>query len=147
ELKPGSFSDGQLRIPEAGNGIPDLLDEARWALDLWVRLQDDDGGVRNGIESDGDPDMSSPAEIDPKRDFAFAKDASGTLRFAAAAAQASLIWEKLNKSDDSKSLLNRALRAWNWAEKHDGTKFPDDLALAAIQLYRVTGEQKYLDAF
>lgn len=147
ELKPQSFPDGQLRIPEAGNGIPDLLDEARWALDLWVRLQEDDGGVRNGIESDGDPDMISPAEIDPKRDFAFAKDARGTLQFSAAAAQASLIWDKLKRPDDSKNFLNRAVRAWDWAEKHEAAKVPDDLVLAAIQLYRVTGEQKYLDAF
>ncbi len=153
ELKPNSFPDGQLRIPEAGNGIPDLLDEARWALDLWVRLQDTggagpgDGGVRNGTESDGDPDMVSPAEIDPKRDFAFAKDAVGSLRFAASAAQASLIWGSLKKTGDSKDFLDRAVRAWEWAALHEGDKKPDELVLAAIQLYRATGEQKYLDAF
>ncbi|MGB3617495.1 MAG: hypothetical protein WBA12_05205, partial [Catalinimonas sp.] len=29
-LHPAAFSDGQLYVPEAGNGVPDLLDEALW---------------------------------------------------------------------------------------------------------------------
>lgn len=88
ETNPGAFFDGQLPVPEAGNGIADILDEGRWALDLWVRLQEADGGVRNGTESDGDPDMTTLAEEDTRRDFAFASDAVGSLRFAASAAQA-----------------------------------------------------------
>ena len=147
EIKPAAFTDGQLRIPESANGIPDLLDEARWALDLWMRLQDSDGGVRNGTESDGDPDMLSPAEVDPKRDFAFAKDTTASLRFTACAAQAALIWEQIKRPDDSAAFLKSAVRAWEWSMQHDAAKLPDLLVLAAIQLYRATGEQKYLDAF
>jgi hypothetical protein len=147
EIRPRVFYDGQLRIPEAGNGIPDILDEGRWALDLWTRLQDEDGGVRNGTESDGDPDMITPAADDPKRDFAFAKDAAGSLRFAACAAQASLIWGGLKRDPDARSMLQRAVRAWDWAARHGAEQKPDALALAAIQLYRATGESKYVEAF
>jgi hypothetical protein len=32
ELNPKKFSDGQLHIPESGNGIPDILDEAEYGL-------------------------------------------------------------------------------------------------------------------
>jgi len=147
EAKPAAFADGQLSIPEAHNGIPDILDEGRWALDLWARLQDEDGGVRNGTESNGDPDQITLAEFDSKRDFAFAKDAPGSLRFAACAAQAALIWEKLGQQAESQGFLKRAGKAWDWALAKDAEKHPDMLALAAIQLYRASGENKYLESF
>jgi endoglucanase len=34
-------------IPEAGNGVPDLLDEARWGLEWLLSVQDPGGGFRN----------------------------------------------------------------------------------------------------
>jgi endoglucanase len=34
-------------IPESGNGIPDMLDEARWALEWMLSVQDATGGFRN----------------------------------------------------------------------------------------------------
>jgi hypothetical protein len=131
ELRPSAYRDGQLSVPEGRNGVPDLLDEGRWALDLWTRLQDEDGGVRNGTESNGDPDQITLAEHDPLRDFAFAKDERASLRFAAAAAQASLLWSGLGKKEDAADLVKRALRAWAWVEKAGlREKSPDLLALA-----------------
>jgi endoglucanase len=47
ESRPELFSDSQLNIPEAGNRIPDLLDEARWGLDWVLSMQDASGGFRN----------------------------------------------------------------------------------------------------
>jgi endoglucanase len=35
----------QLKIPETGNGTPDILNEARWNLEWMLKMQDDDGGV------------------------------------------------------------------------------------------------------
>lgn len=147
EIRPNAYRDSQLRIPERGNGVPDIIDEARWALDLWVRLQDTDGGVRNGTESDGDPNMITLAEEDNKRDFAFAKDASGSMRFAGAAAQASMIYSKLGKQNDAKALLERAVNAWQWAQRNGAEKLHDAAVAGAIQLYRATGEKAYIDAF
>jgi endoglucanase len=34
-----------LRIPESGNGVPDILNEIRWNLEWMLTMQDDDGGV------------------------------------------------------------------------------------------------------
>jgi endoglucanase len=34
-------------IPESGNGLPDLLDEARWGLEWLLSVQDASGGFRN----------------------------------------------------------------------------------------------------
>jgi len=39
ETMPNAFPDGSIRIPEAGNGIPDILDEARYELDFIMRMQ------------------------------------------------------------------------------------------------------------
>lgn len=47
ERSPRTFDDHSLNIPESGNGIPDILDEARWGL-IWVlSMQDPSGGFRH----------------------------------------------------------------------------------------------------
>ncbi len=47
EWNPSLFLDGQLNIPESGNKIPDLLDEARWGL-IWVlSMQEESGAFRH----------------------------------------------------------------------------------------------------
>lgn len=40
-------TDDATNIPESGNGVPDLLDEARWGLQWLLTVQGPDGGVRN----------------------------------------------------------------------------------------------------
>jgi hypothetical protein len=39
-----------LNIPESGNGIPDILDEAAYAVDAWKSTQRPDGAVSSWIE-------------------------------------------------------------------------------------------------
>jgi endoglucanase len=39
-LTGGAINDDNLDIAESGNGIPDLLDEARNEVDFWLRLRD-----------------------------------------------------------------------------------------------------------
>jgi len=46
----GALSDDDLNIRESGNGIPDIIDEARYEVDFWLRLRDGMGyshGVNN----------------------------------------------------------------------------------------------------
>ena len=147
EMNQAAFSDGMLNIPENTNGIPDILDEAEWALGLWTRLQDDDGGVHNGIESNGDPDDGVIAATDRLREFAFAKDAAGSYWFAAVAAQASTIWKGLGRDKEAAAYLEKAVRAWNWAEKNGGESEHDRHVFASAMLLRATHEKAYGDAF
>ncbi len=42
-LTGGRISDDDTGITESGNGIPDLLDEARNEVDFWLRLRDGEG--------------------------------------------------------------------------------------------------------
>ena len=49
-LTNGALNDDTLGIAESGNGIPDILDEARNEVDFWLRLRDGQGyshGVTN----------------------------------------------------------------------------------------------------
>jgi endoglucanase len=147
ELNPRAFRDGQLRLPESGNGVPDILDEGRWALELWMQLQGEDGGVRGGTESNGDPDQISPPDLDPTPEYAFAPDVAATLRFAGCAAQAGLLWRGLGRPDDAARFTAAAERAWRWAFAHGAEGRPDEAALAAVQLYRLTGRDQYHAAF
>ena len=50
EVSPSAWTDGQLAIPESGNGIPDLLDEVRWELDFYVRMQRPDGHFLTSVK-------------------------------------------------------------------------------------------------
>ena len=43
----GSF-DNQLNLPESGNGIPDILDEALWAISFYLEHQYPDGAIPLG---------------------------------------------------------------------------------------------------
>ncbi len=49
-LSPTSFRDNQLYVPEVGNRIPDIIDEALWEIDWWLRMRDpEDGGYLTGL--------------------------------------------------------------------------------------------------
>lgn len=120
ELAPKKFTDGQLGIPEHGNGIPDIVDEGLWALKIWETLQDEDGGVRGGTESQGDPNLMQTVDLDPCGDFAYRKDAGWSFVAAGVFAQASRILSSLGKTERAADYLSRAKRAYDWATRHSG---------------------------
>jgi len=57
-LTNGVLSDDNLGITESGNGIPDIIDEARNEVDFWLRLRDGKGyshGLTNPTSSNANP--------------------------------------------------------------------------------------------
>lgn len=157
ELRPQNFTDSQLPIPERGNGIPDILDEALWAVKIWESLQDEDGGVRNGTESQGDPNFVQTVELDDKGDYAWAKDTKGSYLAAGTFAQASRLMERIGRRERAKELRTRAVRAYVWAVKNPTANFKSlqlfgeyEVSLrayAAAELYHTTGEAGYHQDF
>ncbi len=152
EMAPQKFFDGQLNIPEKNNGLPDILDEAFWALRLWIDLQDKDGGVRNGTESNGDPNFIQTVELDTKKDYAYAKDAKGAFIFAGMMAQASRLWRANGKTAEADSFLEKAVKAYGWGVKNPlksadagfyGFHIAPPKAYAAAQLLHTTKDPKY----
>ncbi len=61
--------DDDRNIPESHNGVPDLLDEARWALEWLLSVQDADGGFRNSTceEHYGPYGTNLPDRVRPYR--------------------------------------------------------------------------------
>ena len=55
EMNPEAFIDQQFVIPESGNGIPDVLDEAWFLLLYYLETQWPDGGISAGSEGTGHP--------------------------------------------------------------------------------------------
>lgn len=81
ELRPGAFADKQFTIPESANGVPDVLDEAAWGLQVWMKSMAPDGGVSGMIET-----WTHPA-MDADVDYVFSRRTRwDSLLFAGAAA-------------------------------------------------------------
>lgn len=147
ELFPAKFVDSQLDLPESGNGIPDLLDEALFSIRAWECLQEEDGGIRAGFESDRHPTYGEVSAATDKLVYrTFARNGHTTLVGGALMAYAA----RLVKSFDptrAAALLTRAQRAWKFHEKHStDTAYrwsPGALLFASGQLYLATGEARY----
>ncbi len=123
EANPKGLTDSQLNIPESGNGIPDILDEALWGLEVWTRTQNPAGGVSSWIEQKSHPataaTLAASISRDPLPMFVSLPDRTGSFAYAAAAAWAA----RLLKSYDPERagmLIQSAARAFEWAdqEKH-----------------------------
>ncbi|MEZ4340060.1 MAG: glycoside hydrolase family 9 protein [Sandaracinaceae bacterium] len=77
EMNPGAWRDGQLHIPESGNGVPDLLDEIAWELDFYVRMQRPDGHFMTSIKGRDATVSSPPSASDEARVYFDATAPSG----------------------------------------------------------------------
>ncbi len=115
-MKPENFIDGQLNIPESGNGIPDILDEAAWGLKHLLAVQQDDGGVGTWFETTGHP---QPGEGLPDKDkhtyYVSAPSRNSSLEYAAAASTLALALKKANRSAESEKYWKSAQKAWQFA--------------------------------
>ncbi|HEU4326836.1 MAG TPA: glycoside hydrolase family 9 protein, partial [Roseiflexaceae bacterium] len=161
--KLADFGDGRMSIPERSNGVPDLLDEARWELDFLVRMQVPDGQPRAGmvhhkmhdaawtglpLRPDQDP---QPRQLRPP-------STAATLNMAATAAQGARIWQSIDATYAAR-LLTAAEKAWAAAQANpavlasgsDGTgggaysdnQVSDEFYWAASELYITTGKDVY----
>ena len=74
-LTDGRLNDDNLQIAESGNGIPDILDEARNEVDFWLRLKDGDGYGHGVTNPDGSNNLYQ-AGITPIAAWANAANAS-----------------------------------------------------------------------
>ncbi|MFN3945825.1 MAG: family 43 glycosylhydrolase [Allosphingosinicella sp.] len=119
--RPELFPDGSAAIPEAGNGVNDLLDEARWQLDFMLAMQVPEGtrmrlpvGIRQGGSNlpFTEIDVSGMAHhkiadekwtglpLAPHEDqqprFLYPPSTAATLNLAATAAQCARVWRGID---------------------------------------------------
>ena len=145
EITPEAFVDGQLNLPESGNGVPDLLDEALWGVAAWEQLQEADGGVRLGVESyDHPPNQGVLANQDTLPYWTYGRDPNHTARCAGLFAQAARLLQPFDATR-SDALRLRALSAWQYAT-NQGAAAPL-LLYPAGELFRLTGDSAWSNAF
>ncbi|MFQ5749739.1 MAG: glycoside hydrolase family 9 protein, partial [Planctomycetota bacterium] len=121
EAFPDRFQDGEFDIPESGDpfGMPDILDEALWGILLWQNLQEPDGGVRWGVETDAHPVYGVvTAATDTLVYRTYRRDRYVTALAAGLFAQASRLIRPFDPGRAGQ-LARDARRAWDYA-------FPDD---------------------
>ena len=115
-IRPENFSDGQLNIPESGNGIPDILDEARYGLEHLRLAQQPDGGVGTWIETDHHPRPEEYLPSSPQKPFQLSLATRGsTLQYAAYAAMLAVALDKAGAAEPSALYRESARRAWKFA--------------------------------
>jgi len=115
-IRPENFSDGQLNIPESGNGIPDILDEARWGLEHLRLAQQPDGGVGTWIETDHHPGTDEYLPSSPQKPFLLSlATRGGSLEYASYAAMLALALDKAGAKKEAELFRESARRAWEFA--------------------------------
>lgn len=148
-------------IPESGNGIPDILDEVKYELDWMLMMQDPStGGVYHKITCENFPETVMPEEEVDQLVLAPISN-TATADFAATMAMAARVFADIDP-DYQATCLKAAERAWAYMEgsENDGIGFknPDDIVTgeygdgkdnderywALAELYKTTGEEKYL---
>jgi len=158
---PELWSSDDLGIPESGNGIPDILDEARYELDWMLKMQDEaSGGVYHKVTCREFPGFVMPEEETAELVIS-PISITATGDFAAVMAMASRVYKDIDP-EFANNALEAAKRAWDYLEanpKKGGFKNPSDIVTgeypdsedkderywAACELLKVTGEKKYRD--
>ena len=148
EIDPPRFARDDFGLPESGNQIPDVLDEAAWGLGYWAQLQDDSGGVHGGVGTTGPSAWTTMPDQDTQSVwYAYATDPVATYWFAGAAAKLSRVMRAFD-SGAADQWLARAEKAWTWAEANRRTYSNKSLdAYAAAELFKTTGDPTWEAAF
>jgi len=154
DLFPDYFAALPLNLPESGNDLPDVVDEALFNLDGYRRMQTPEGGIRGGIESAEHPRHGEGSWQESLTIMAYAPGIWSSCVYAGVAARAAH-WLGPRQPELAKVYRESALRAMRWAEaelKEAGDRqFPNDVRdsrnLAAAELFRLTGEPQWHDLF
>ena len=161
---PEFYKAQNLNIPESGNGIPDILNEALWNLEWMLTMQDPaDGGVYHKLTDKSFDGMVMPDQARQQR-YVVQKSTAAALDYAAVMAAASRVLKpydgKLNGI--STRMLAASKAAWQWAQsnpavyyhqpkdihtgKYDDANVSDEFGWAAAELYISTGDDAYYKA-
>lgn len=163
ELNPEYFKNICLNIPESGNDLPDLVDEALFGLDIYRRMQMPDGGIRGGVESSEHPNEGSTSWQESLTVLAYAPDHWSSYLYAGVAARAAYVLEMLGKYEKAGIWEESAVKAMEWAEveykkwvsspdyaqvrQRAKNAVPAERNLAAIELYRLTKNNRWHQVF
>ncbi len=157
------YGDGALNIPESGNGVPDLLDEARVELEWMMKMMVPEGYkyagmVHHKIHDEKWTGLATAPADDDKQRIIKPPTTTATLNFAACAAQGYRLWKDFDKKF-AEECLEKAKTAYEAAKKNPKMFAPldestgggaygdnnadDEFYWAAAELYLATGDKSY----
>jgi endoglucanase len=164
----GRLGDGTLRVPETGNKVPDLLDEARWELEWMLKMQVKEGRPLAGMAFHKVADVDwtglpmAPA-ADPQKRVLYRPSTAATLNLAAVSAQGARLLAPYDRAF-AKRLRNASIVAYAAAKAnpalyapapnaqldpnpgsgpYDDSNVSDEFYWAAAELYLTTGAKAY----
>ncbi len=163
-LFPEFFAEDS-NIPESNNGVPDILDEARWELEYLFKVQDkDSGGIYWTVFAWRHPPTSWLAEQDNFTYYAYATALESTGMVCQLMALASRVYAPFD-AEFAQKCFECAEKCWGYLEEHKddpwcreylgvygygnamGYTAKDPIVTrygAACEMYITTGEDKYL---
>ncbi|MCR4617989.1 MAG: glycoside hydrolase family 9 protein [Lachnospiraceae bacterium] len=150
-----------LNIPESGNGVPDILNEARYELEWMLKMQRKDGAFYHKLTKAQFAPFIMP-EDDHEQEYLMPVSHCATGAACACLALAYRVYKKYD-AEFAEKLLSSALLASKWIDDNpefvpytnpEGVRtgwygdknFADEQFWAACELYASTGESKYKDA-
>lgn len=122
---PDYFKQLITNIPESGNSVPDILNEAIYNLRWMMTMQDpNDGGVYNKCTNASFDGMVMPGVTKAPR-YVVQKGTAATLDLAAVTAQASRILSSYKKQFPGlgDSCINASKKAWAWALQNPALEY------------------------
>ncbi|HEX7056485.1 MAG TPA: glycoside hydrolase family 9 protein [Bacilli bacterium] len=163
ECYPSAFSR-PIGIPETGGGIPDILHEVRYELEFLLNMQRaKDGAVFHKVSTRQFPGLAVMPEDDTAELVFSPVSVAASATFAAAMARSARVY-RFVAAPFAEKCLAAAEKAWEWAAANretGGFKNPpgimtgeygdqtiaDEIYWASAELFRTTGQSRYLTAF
>jgi endoglucanase len=155
EMFPEKAGVLKWNIPQEFKG-PDILIEAKWHLDCFKRLQQADGGVSFGLETEFDPYSGEVSWVQTMPIFAWWPDAWSSWVYAHSAFRFADLVEKHDKKM-AQEYRSSALRAMEFAEKDYASRTAagkkvrweaiDARNVAALAAYRSTKSPRWHEVF
>ena len=158
---PGVAGLDNLGIPESGDGIPDVLQEAKWEADFLAKMQDSDGGFyflvypkNHEYESNSLPENGESQVVWPKSTSVTAASVAALAEAASSPAmrkfypQAAALY--LKEAQLGWQFLQNAISKYGKAGAYQKITFysddwthDDELAWAAAAMFVATGDTQY----
>ncbi len=154
EMNPEWGGADDLSIPEQGDGIPDILQEAIWGIEVFKRLQTEDGGIPGGIEQKSYSSFGGASWTEGPVIYAYAPDVWSSWEYAASAAKVAHALAPFDAAA-AQDWLDSAIAAMdyaeaNWQDELGSDPHPRDITarnIASLELYRATEDTQYHDIF
>ncbi len=135
EWNPPLFSSLSSKIPESGNGNPDILNEAKWELDWYLKMQMTDYHVLSVVHQTVYT-TGSPPSTDPTTRYYYPPNGDGEAQFVAMLSHSARVMSTVSgMASYAVTLRTAAENTWN---AYEATWTSDNFKFwAAAEIFRM----------